>query len=159
MSKGLLHQDERKNLEKSFRNVFLEGGDVSRELVQGGGEGGTEPDAEHGLQHGHHVVFDRVLDGSRQHADASKDGWIQGRCPPLVGVFFRRQGLLDAGQHVLEVGLHRDARGHGKQSDGQVGVVPVILALQELVGVGHSLEEMSGVIFYIMKHNSKLKAY
>jgi hypothetical protein len=35
----------------------------------------------------------------------------------------------------------------------------VILALQELVGVGHSLEEMSGVIFYIMKHNSKLKAY
>ena len=47
--------------------------------------------------------------------------------------------MLDAGQHVLEVGLHRGSGGHGQQSDRKVCVVAVVFALKELVGVGHSL--------------------
>ena len=88
MSERLLHEDERKNLEESFGDVFLERRDVSGQLVEGGGERGAESDAEHRLEHGGHLVFDGLLHGPRQHADASEDCRVQGRGPPLVGVFF-----------------------------------------------------------------------
>ena len=107
--------------------------DVDGKLVQGSGQGWWEANVEHGVKHGLDLVFDTVLDSSGQHADASKNSWVQTSVPFLAGTWgpgagaprgpqgpcqaplaIRGQALPYRGEDVSQVGLDIGRAGHSR---------------------------------------------